>query len=347
MKIGLVGCGVAVKHQVPGICSFPGTEIVSICDINEGKLNEFGEKFNIQNRYTELIEMLEHQQPEVVHIMTPPKTHASLAVQAIDMGCHVLVEKPMAITTKEADQMIEAAERNKVKLCVMHNHSFDPHILKAKKLFAQGVVGDILHVESRYCLDKEKMLKEGLSHSEHWAYQLPLGIFGEYTPHLIYLFLCFLGNVKSVQVLRKRLNNSSLDSIHGISVEVDAEKGMGHLLMLDNMNYGHFSVHIYGTKLALHMNMMDLTMTVEKERNLPKTAARMFSTMEQGFQNIMGNISNSAKIVTGKLKRRPGHRMLIKKFYESIQNNAEPPVTGQGGKEVVRVLEMIKDGLEN
>ncbi len=162
---------------------------------------------------------------------------------------------------------------------------------------------------------------------------------------MIYLFLCFLGSVESVLVLRKSLNDSFSDTINGIGVEVNAESGMGHILMLENMNYGRFTVHVYGTKLALHINMMDLTMTVEKERNLPKTAARMFSTVEQGLQGIVGNLANCARIITGRLRRRPGHRTLIKRFYESIQNNTEPPVTGEEGKEVVRVIELIREQL--
>lgn len=345
MKIGLVGCGVAVEHQLPGIDAFAGTEIVGICDSNEGKLKELGDRLKIQNRCTELDDMLEHLKPEVVHIMTPPKTHAPLAIRAMDMGCHVLVEKPMAITSEEADQMIGTAERNKVKLCVMHNHLFDPHILRAKRMTEDGLLGDVLNVEVKYWLDKDKMSEEGLSRSEHWAHQLPLGIFGEYTPHLIYLFLCFLGNVESVLVLKKSLNDSLPDTINGIGVEVSTESGMGNILMLENMDYGRFTVHVYGTKLALHINMMDLTMTVEKERNLPKTAARMFSTVEQGFQGIVGNLANCARIITGRLRRRPGHRTLMKRFYESIQNNTEPPVTGQSGKEVVRVIELIQEQL--
>lgn len=343
MKIGLVGCGEAVKHQIPGIDAFAGTEIVGICDSNEQKLKELGDRLKIQNLYTELDDMLEHLKPEVVHIMTPPKTHAPLAIRAMDTGCHVLVEKPMAITSEEADQMIGTAERNKVKLCVMHNHLFDPHILRAKRMTEDGLLGDVLNVEIKYWLDKNKMFEEGLSRSEHWAHQLPLGIFGEYTPHLIYLFLCFLGNVESALVLRKRLKDSLSDTINGIGVEVSTESGMGNILMLENMDYGRFTVHVYGTKLALHINMMDLTMTVEKERNLPKTAARMFSTVEQGFQGIVGNLANCARIITGRLRRRPGHRTLIKRFYESIQNNTEPPVTGQSGKEVVKVIELIQE----
>ena len=345
MKIGLVGCGVAIKGHIPAIRNVPGTEIVGICDINEEKVKKVADLLKIQNSYTYLGEMLEQQKPEIVHIMTPPRTHASLAIKAMQIGCHVLVEKPMGLSAKEAHEMIRAAEGNSVKLCVMHNHLFDPPILKAKEMLYSGLMGEILYVEVRYCLDKDKMIDEGLNRREHWAHQLPIGIFGEYTPHLIYLLLSFIDNVKSVQVSRKQANKSSSNPINGINIQLHAKNAMGHIMMLDNMEYGDFTLDIYGSKLALHINMLDLTITIERERNLPKRLARMYSTVEQSFQNILGTGQNIANITLGKLKRRPGHRMLIKRFYESIRNNSEPPVTGEEGKEVVRVIELIQEQL--
>jgi predicted dehydrogenase len=345
MRVGLVGCGVAIHHHIPAILDIPGTEIVGLCDIDKTKSQSIANRFGIGNTYTQLEELLASARPEVAHIMTPPKTHLSLTLDAINEGCHVLVEKPMTITTVEADRMIEAAASNEVKLCVMHNHLFDPHIIKAKEMLTRGVLGDLLHVEVKYCLDKKKMDEEGLSRSDHWAHNLPLGIFGEYIPHLVYLALLFLGFAQSVQVSRKNIAKSSSELINAISVQIDGEKAMGQILMLDNMDYGHFGVKIYGTKQALHINMLDLTMNVERERNLPTTIARMLSTVDQSIQSLACTTSNIAKIVTGRLKRRPGHRMLIKKFYETIQNNGKSPVNGEDGKEVVRVLELIQQKL--
>jgi predicted dehydrogenase len=347
MRVGLLGCGVAMKHHISGILGFPGAKIVGLCDLNAEKAKAFGKIHNIKDIYTSFEELRKNHQLDVVHIMTPPKTHAALAIAAMDRGIHVLMEKPMAMTTSEADDMIRASKNNNVKLCIMHNHLFDPHILEAKKMIKNGILGDILYVNVTYSLDKDKMIEEGLINNEHWSHKLPMGIFSEYTPHLIYLFLSFLSEVTSVQASRNIVSHSRLDAINGLAIQLNTENGMGHISMLEKMSYGVFCVRIYGSKLAVHLNMMDLTMTIERERKLPKTAARMFSTVEQSFQNLLGTGRNITNILIGRLKRRPGHRMLIHKFYESIKGNAEVPVTGGQGREVVRIIELIHEEVKN
>lgn len=343
MKIGIVGCGVGAHHHIHGIRDVQGAEIIGVCDLNEELAEEFARKYYIKNNYANLSDMLKRGKPDVVHIVTPPKTHSSIAKQIINEGCHVLIEKPMTINTEEADEILRTAEEKKVRLCVMHNHLFDPPILKAKKMISQDIIGDILYVEGKYCLDKAKMAKEGNLDPKHWGHQLPLGIFGEHgLPHMSYLLLSFLENVSSVQACKKQIRLSD-NIINGIHVQLEGSNAIGHMFMFDNMEYVHLSIHIYGTKGALHLNMLDLTMSLEKERNLPKTMSQMLVTIEQSFQNILSIGHNIAKITLGKLKRRPGHRVLIQKFYESIQNDSEPPVTGAEGKEVIRVLELIQE----
>lgn len=342
MRVCLLGCGIAVRHQIPTIQNFPGARIVGICDTDEARLRKFGDRHGIRNRYTNFHEMLVKQSPDVVHVMTPPKTHCSLAIAAMENGCHVLVEKPMAMSTAEADAMVSASEQNRVKLCIMHNHLFDPQVLRAKQMVSQGLTGNILTVEVRYCLERSKMEEEGLSHPEHWAHRLPLGIFSEYLPHLVYLLLLFTDDMRSVKVTRNHDGAYSFAAVNGMGIQVIGEKTMGYITMLDNMGYGHFSVHFYGSRRAVHINMLDLTMTVERQVRLPRTPAWMLSTVEQAGQNIVGTLTNMALILVGKLSRRPGHRLLIERFYESIRNDSPIPVSGEQGRKVVRLLEKVQ-----
>jgi predicted dehydrogenase len=343
MKVCLLGCGVAVEHQIPAIRGFPGARIAGICDLNEARLREFGERWGIPNRYTDFGEMLERERPDIVHVMTPPGTHASLAVQAMEGGCHVLVEKPMATNEEDALRMIQAADRCGVHLCVMHNHLFDPQILRAGTMVQRGLLGDILHVAVNYSLDKRKMVQEGLIRPDHWAHRLPIGIFGEYLPHLTYLALAFMPAIEAVEAVRNRAEGYMNGRVNGIDVILRGGGATGHLLMLDHMDYGHFSLHLYGTRCVVHINMLDLTITVEKERGLPRPAAWMLSTMEQACLSILATVGNALRIAAGRLRRRPGHKLLIERFYDSIGRDMPSPVTGEDGMAVVRTLDMIRN----
>ena len=102
--------------------------------------------------------MLRSRCVDVVHILTPPKTHAELAIRAIEAGCHVFVEKPMALTVEETDAMNAAAGRNGVKLCVGHSRLCAPLMLKARNLVESGKIGKVLHVNVSYNFDVATVL---------------------------------------------------------------------------------------------------------------------------------------------------------------------------------------------
>src|SRR5207237_602512 len=72
---------------------------------------------------------------------TPPRTHAPVALQAIERGCHVLIEKPMAVTVDECDRIIEAAAQQGVSVCVAHSDLFYPPVLRARRHVAAGAIG--------------------------------------------------------------------------------------------------------------------------------------------------------------------------------------------------------------
>lgn len=343
IRLGIVGCGVALRHHMPGIQEIPDVKIVALCDLDTPKAVAVARQFKIQNTYTEFEDLLKKEAPHAVHILTPPDTHASLAITAMEGGCHVLVEKPMALSVAEVDSMITVGHRNEVQLCIMHNHLFDPPIMKAREMLREGTIGDLLQMEVKYCLDTAKMREEDLIAPEHWAHRLPLRIFGEYTPHLVYLLLSILGEVHSVKVSARRTNGQTPEAVGGLNVTLTSDSCTGHLSMLTNTTYGHFTVHLYGSKAVLHINMLDLTMTVEREYPFPRPIANMLGTVVQSVRNISMTTGNLAKIATGRLKRRPGHRMLIKQFYQSLRQGSTPPVTGEHGREVVRILEMVKD----
>lgn len=347
MKVAIVGCGFGSSLHVPAVNAFDKRSLIAVCDTNANKADSFAHRYRVANVYSDFDAMLQEQKPDVVHIVTPPKTHASLAMKAINNHCHVLVEKPMTTTADDAQLLIEAARANKVKLCVMHNHLFDPPILQANQIISKTILGNVLYIDIKYNLEKTKMITEGNNDPDHWIHQLPLGVFGEHgLPHIGYLLLSFLGSAASVQVCAKQLTSLN-DSVNSIALQLKSETAIAHAAMFDNTQHGHFTVLIHGTKATLNINMLNLTMSIERERKLPKTAARMFATIDQSFQSLFHTGKNIINISVGKLSRRPGHRALIRKFYDSILANRDSPVTGEEGKKVVELLQTVEKRLQS
>ncbi|MBS3763296.1 MAG: Gfo/Idh/MocA family oxidoreductase [Planctomycetes bacterium] len=126
-----------------------GMTPVSVADLDEERLQVAEEDFPGIETYTSSAEMLAESDVNLVVIITPHNTHAELALQCLNAGRHVVCEKPLAITTEECDQMIEAARSNDVILSTYHNRHWDGCILRAvEQIRDQGVIGEVLRIEA-------------------------------------------------------------------------------------------------------------------------------------------------------------------------------------------------------
>lgn len=344
ISVGIVGCGTAVGHHIAALKSVPGIRSVWFCDSQPEAARRAMQLWGRGGFAGDDFEgFMGPSKPEVLHICTPPASHAGLAVRALEAGCHVLLEKPMATSSEETRRIIEARDISGRKLCMMHNHIFDPPILAARRDVGKGMLGELIYGEGRYFLDTGKMRHENLDRPDHWAYSLKSGIAGEYLPHTVYLLQSFFGSTRELQLMQgagpMREGGRPRNSY---AAQLRFDHAVGRILMIDRMPYGHFSIDLYGTQAAIHVNMMDLTLSTERIRHgIPLTAARMESTVEQSLQKLWQVFSNSVGILTGRLKRRPGHRALVKAFYESIRSGNDVPVPAEDGAAVVRTMEMI------
>jgi predicted dehydrogenase len=231
---------------------------------------------------------------------------------------------------------------------MMHNHMFDPPIIQVRRLVESGALGELIYCEGRHFIDIDKMAKENLDRPDHWVHTLGTRMAGEYSPHAIYLLQSFFGPCRELQLMHGQIGSHKDKGLPSecFAIQLSFEKVFGKILLVDRMPYGHFSIDIYGTRAVAHINMMDLTFRIERIRSgLPVAAAHMESTFEQGLQNLWQTLRNAFHIVTGRLKRRPGHRALISTFYHCLQNGKPVPIPVEDGMDTVRTIEMLEDAL--
>lgn len=144
-KLGvvIVGYGFMGTTHLSAWKMIPEAEVKAIVGRNIGRAQEVARKHGVK-AYSDLSEALEREEVDVVDVCTPTHTHAEISLKAIREGKHVLVEKPMALSLKDADAMIEAARSKGVKLMVAHVLRFFPDYAKAKELVDQGVIGELV-----------------------------------------------------------------------------------------------------------------------------------------------------------------------------------------------------------
>ena len=147
----VVGYGSAFSmghHHAEWARKTEGMQLVGICEPDRARRAIAAETEEVST-YQSMDQVAADDQVDMVAIITPHDTHAPLAIQAMAAGKHVITEKPMCVTTKEADAMIAAAQKHKVTLTVYQNRRWDADYVTVKHLIDQGVVGEVFSIEAQ------------------------------------------------------------------------------------------------------------------------------------------------------------------------------------------------------
>ena len=125
--------------------------LVAICDKNPACAEKAKNDFPKVDTYTDMHEMLDRDDIDMVSVVTPHNTHAPIVVECLNAGKHVVVEKPMCVSIAEATEMVETAKKVDRTLAVFHNRRHDGNVRAIKEVIEQGKIGDVFHIELSAC----------------------------------------------------------------------------------------------------------------------------------------------------------------------------------------------------
>lgn len=249
LRFGIIGCGaIGQRRHIPECFSNPHTHIVALCDVNAERVKEIAGKFEVTSTYTDYKQMLKKEELDAVVVGTPNATHAPMAIAASKAGCHVLVEKPMAATLKEAAAMIEAAKSAKKFLMVGQNQRLmSPHV-KAKEILDAGKLGKAINFQTTF--------KHGgpdgwsVDGGKSWFFrkaEAVMGVCGDLGVHKIDLMRFLLGQeITEVNGFVDTLNKTYPGTSKKIDVDdtaflsVKTSKGVIGTINISWTNYGRF-----------------------------------------------------------------------------------------------------------
>lgn len=147
LRLGIVGLGLAGSIMTHNLRHHPAVQLVGACDLNPEALAAFAAHFDAFTT-TDLAELLALPELDAVYIATPHQFHREQAVLAAQAGKHVVVEKPLALTLVDCDEIVAAVETNGVQLVVGHTHSFDPAVTRMAAVIASGDIGPLRMINS-------------------------------------------------------------------------------------------------------------------------------------------------------------------------------------------------------
>jgi len=143
----VVGCGRISQAHLKAARTLPDDlDVVAVVDMIEEKAKERAAEFDVPTVYTKLDDALADDRIQIIDACTQPVFHAPIAVQSANAGKHVVVEKPLCVTVKEADEMIAAGKANNVKVMSGQSRRFNDLVFEAKKIIESGDIGELLHV---------------------------------------------------------------------------------------------------------------------------------------------------------------------------------------------------------
>jgi predicted dehydrogenase len=341
LNLAIVGCGaVAGYRHMPAFKRIKKhVNFQTTCDRNIHLADTLAQKHEFHVAYADLAQMLHNEPIDMVDICTPPATHANIAIEVMENGCDVLIEKPMASTVDECKKMIVTAKAYRRKLCVIHNVLFHKPLLDAKSILESGIIGDFRGM--RILLSDPRA--EMITRSDYWVHKLKGGVIGETGPHPIYISQAFIGDIKNVEVFARNYENHPWAPFDEFRIELEGEKGFSSVMISYSGNRYAAEVEMFGSEGAIYCDLQSmLTIVHPKKENLNKL--RLVDTsLDTAKQIIFGLADNALDVITGRFK--VGHDVIIERFVDSCLNDTPLPVTGEEGMNVIKTLEMIVDSL--
>jgi len=333
INVAIVGCGFVAKSHFAAWRRIPYTKVVAICDTNKKTVERAAVDWKIPRSFTSVSEMSDFKEVTLWDICTPIQTHVHIANQAMKNGFDVLIEKPLAITSKDAKEIVECQKATGQKAGVIHNWLFEPPVLKARAIVERGDIGEIIgaHIDV-LCTTDEPMA----ANKDHWSHQLPGGRFSEMLIHPIYLLRCFLGEVAVENVRVSKIGRYPWVKNDELLVTFRAGKKLAGTYASLNAPRNSIFIDLFGREGILRLDIINATINVLPSARLDRLN-KATDSLRQAFQLSTSTFKNVFKILSRQWF--DGHEMCMRLFAESLVDEEEPPVTLEEAYEVVKVLE--------
>ncbi len=329
LRVGLIGCGKMGMQHLKAIAAAPPATVVGIADpqADADVVRELAPSAQLVSDARELLETL---RPDVVHIVTPPATHAALAQQAIEAGCHVYVEKPFTPTRAEAEAIFAAAAARGVQVCAGHQVLFEPPALLTRRLLED--IGRIVHVESFFSFRTARRTITPVDQAK------------DILPHAVYPLIDQLAGAAGHLGTDIELVGARVRADGDIHALVRVGDVTGVLIVTLNGRPVEQYQSIVGTNGSLRADY--ITGSVTRLFGPGAGLGVLFTPYRRALQTLTGATRGFAGLALGKHTSYPGLRVLVQAFYRSIREGTAPPLTPQSICETVGICERLGAALD-
>lgn len=149
LSIAVAGCGYWGPNLIRNFSSLSECKVKSVCDKDAGRLEHMKMLYPTVNTVSEFDDLVEDEDIDAIAVVTPVRSHFEFAKKSLLAGKHTLIEKPMACSSRECEELIELAERHKLILMVGHTFVYSTPVKKIREFVQRGELGDLLYISAR------------------------------------------------------------------------------------------------------------------------------------------------------------------------------------------------------
>src|SRR5262249_43110961 len=274
---GLVGAGYISEFHARAVRRIPDAQLIGVADVMAPRATALASQFGIPNVYASMDEMI-RAGVDVVHILTPPAAHAPLAISALENGCHVLIEKPMATSVEEVDRISVAAAAAGKSVCVNHSLLYDRFVSKALRIVRSGAIGTPLSFDYFRSSDYPPYRGGPLPvHYRDGGYP-----FLDHGVHALYLAESFLGAIQDVHATYGTHGGDPNLLYDEWRVSAQCQPGTANIQTFWNVRTLQNWFVVQGTDGVLRANLFSMWVKHTRRLPLPKAAARPLQAMAEG-----------------------------------------------------------------
>lgn len=340
MKAALIGAGQIARQHLACLQQLPGVEVAAVCDLSPATAECAAERHGIRSWFTDHRSMLQEIRPDVVHVTTPPTSHFRLALDSLDAGAHVVVEKPATATFPELEALLRRAGEKGRALVEDHNYVFNRAPQEIVRRIDSGEFGAVTHVEVLICLDIFGPGGFADPNAPHPVLSMPGGAIADFLPHLASLAHLFVGPHRQAHAVWTKRRPSVLpyDEFRAV---VEGERGTAALGFSACSQPDAFWLRVYGERMHASANLFETRLTFDGPRPGPKPLRPFFSGLEEGRAVRRAALATLLRKFKGP-GAYEGLWELLGRTYRALAEGSPLPVPAQHVLEVNRLVEALK-----
>ena len=340
-RAGIVGAGLISEHHFAAIESLPDVDLVGVFDLVPERADARAVEWGTPAHTS--LEALVEAGANVIHVLTPPTTHADVAVAALELGCHVLVEKPLAASVEDGRRIAAAAESSGRVATVSHSLLYDPQVMAALEEVEAGRVGEVVGVDvfrsQHYPPYEGGPLPPHLREAGYpWR---DVGI------HCLYLIRELLGEIEDMDARWLSLGgdpNLAYDEWRGL---VRCERGLGQFQLSWNSRPPESQLVIHGSQGMLRVDLFAMYRARRAATPLPKAAERAVNAYAESLRPLVEGPMNAMRFLRGRIQPYQGVRNLVADFYERLGRGEAPRTSLDDAIGLVDWLERVARAAED